>query len=102
MKCSVFWDITPCSPLKVDKVSEEHIDFVVVSSVADASSFIMGVTFCSERSVDFQRVTQHYMRYDRTSCLVSFGLRTYVDNKLRYINYSIIGPIFPSQILQSL
>jgi hypothetical protein len=25
MKSSVFWDITPCSPLKVSRRSEEHI-----------------------------------------------------------------------------
>jgi hypothetical protein len=25
MKCHIFWDITPCSPLKVTDVSEEHV-----------------------------------------------------------------------------
>jgi hypothetical protein len=25
MKSTIFWDITPCSPLSVNRVSEEHI-----------------------------------------------------------------------------
>jgi hypothetical protein len=25
MKSAIFWDITPCSPLKVNNVSEEHV-----------------------------------------------------------------------------
>jgi hypothetical protein len=24
MKCSIFWDIMPCNPLKVTEVSEKH------------------------------------------------------------------------------
>jgi hypothetical protein len=28
MKCPIFWDITPCSPLKVTDVSEEHVSSI--------------------------------------------------------------------------
>jgi hypothetical protein len=29
MKCSVFWHITPCSPVKVTDVSKEHITSII-------------------------------------------------------------------------
>jgi hypothetical protein len=28
MKSTIFWDITPCSPLKVNDVPEEHVAFI--------------------------------------------------------------------------
>jgi hypothetical protein len=64
-------------------------------------TFIMEVTCYSERSVDFQRPIQRYLRQNRASSLVSFGLRAYIVSKFRYINYSVIELIFPSHFLQS-
>jgi hypothetical protein len=29
VKNSIFWDITPCSPLKVNEVSEKHVASIV-------------------------------------------------------------------------
>jgi hypothetical protein len=45
MKSDIFWDITPCSPLKVTDVSEKH-----VASICS-----------SEKLVDFQRTTRRYI-----------------------------------------
>jgi hypothetical protein len=63
MKCSVFWDITTCSPLKVNHALEEH-----VSSISGSvySFNLMQVTCSSETSVDFQRTMRHDIPEERT------------------------------------
>jgi hypothetical protein len=69
MKCSIFWDITPCSPSKVNDVWEEY-----VASACHVSHWLLALffqtlkmeaTYSSETSVDFQWTTQHYIPKDR-------------------------------------
>jgi hypothetical protein len=83
MKSTIFWDITPRSPLKKSTdVSEEHIVFYATASQwelfhfppasytirnfepADYSAYStvkMATTYSSETSVDFQRTTRRYI-----------------------------------------
>jgi hypothetical protein len=95
MNSSISWDITPCSPLKVNRrfggtcrfhfqnrISQEtsvkaggkesHLSlclpaaFTLVSCLAYSSTLKMEVTCFSETSVDFQRTTRRYMPGDTT------------------------------------
>jgi hypothetical protein len=52
LKNSIFWDITPCSPLKVS----QH--FMLVSCVAYCSTLKMEGTCSSKTLVDFQQTTK--------------------------------------------
>jgi hypothetical protein len=77
MKCSIFWDITPCSPLKVNRrfggTCRLHLQgrallatcFALVSCFYYSSTLKMN-TRSSETSVDFQRTTRRYIPEDRT------------------------------------
>jgi hypothetical protein len=54
-KSSIFWDITPWSPLKVTDVSEEHNTcFTLVCSLAYSSTLKMEATCSSKTSVGYQ------------------------------------------------
>jgi hypothetical protein len=90
MRSSVFWDITPCSPLNVNRrfgrtcrlhlqgrrtshVRDQHEAgyslppaFMLVSYLAYPSALKMEATCSSETSVHFQRTTQRYILKDRT------------------------------------
>jgi hypothetical protein len=55
MKCSIFWDKTPCSPLTVLAIC-----FVQVSCLDYSSTLEMEATLSSETSVDFQRTPRRY------------------------------------------
>jgi hypothetical protein len=59
MNSSIFWDITPCSPLSVDRIGLPS-DFTLVSFSA-YSALKMDVTYSYETSVDFQRNTRRYI-----------------------------------------
>jgi hypothetical protein len=79
MKISVFWDITPCSPLKPNwhfggtcrhqpqgrRISQATC-FTLVSYLAYSLTLKMEATCSSETLVDFQRTSQHYIPEDRT------------------------------------
>jgi hypothetical protein len=57
MKCSLFWDITPCSPLKAMRRFGEkfrlHLpDFTLVSCLAYSSTLKLEEICSSEASVD--------------------------------------------------
>jgi hypothetical protein len=55
MKSSIFWEITPCSPLEVRR-------FLLHACLLPYSPTLkMEVTCSSEISVDLQRTTQHYI-----------------------------------------
>jgi hypothetical protein len=58
MKSSTFWDITSCSPLKVN-----HL---LVSCSANSSTLKMKPICSSKKSVDFQRTTRRYIPKDST------------------------------------
>jgi hypothetical protein len=53
MKSTVFWDITPCSPLETLLA----IYFMLVYFLAYSSTLKKEATYYSETSVDFQRAT---------------------------------------------
>jgi hypothetical protein len=51
-KCSVFWDITQCSPLQINRLALFTACFMLVSSLA-YSSVLKMVICSSETSVDY-------------------------------------------------
>jgi hypothetical protein len=77
LKSPTFWDITLCSPFKVNrrlgKTRRLHLqgrrtadscliaDFTLVSCLVYSSALKMEETFFSETSVDFQLTTQGYI-----------------------------------------
>jgi hypothetical protein len=63
MMSSVFWDITPCSPLKVDRVLSPAFTLVSCSAY---STLKMEAICSSETSVDFQRTKRRYIPEDST------------------------------------
>jgi hypothetical protein len=84
-KSIIFWDITPCSPLSVNRrfggTNRLHLQgvkisvkvelclppaFTLVSCSAYFSTPKMGAPCSSEMSVDFQRTTRRYITEDRT------------------------------------
>jgi hypothetical protein len=60
MKCSVFWDITPCRTLQLPRA------FTLVSCLAYPSTLKIEAILSSEKSVDFQQTTRRYISEDRT------------------------------------
>jgi hypothetical protein len=71
VKSFIFWDITPCSPLKVDYVREEHFAllaacFMLVSCLAYSSTLKMEAICSSKMQDEFQRTAQHYIPESRT------------------------------------
>jgi hypothetical protein len=77
MKSCVLWDITPCSPLKVNRrlgvTCRLHIQallatcFTLVSCLACSSTLKMEATCFSETSVELQRTAQRHIPEDITS-----------------------------------
>jgi hypothetical protein len=74
---SIFWDITPCSPLRVNRrfggIYRLHTAelclppaFTLVSCSAYSSTLKMEAICFSETSVDFQRTTWRYIQEDST------------------------------------
>jgi hypothetical protein len=88
MKSSIFWDITPCSPLKADRlfggIYRLHLQqaFTLVSYLAYSSTLKMEAICSSEISVGFQRTTRRYLPEDGTlhnhRCE---NLKSYIDNQ---------------------
>jgi hypothetical protein len=78
MKSSVFWDITPCSPLKINRLlggtRSLHLQSWRISQVRNQreagskqkSWKKMEAKRSSETSVDFQHTTWHYVPEDRS------------------------------------
>jgi hypothetical protein len=66
MKSFIFWDITPCSPLKVNGKPCLPPVFMLGSCSAYSSTLNMEEESYSETSVDFQRTTGRYIQKDRT------------------------------------
>jgi hypothetical protein len=68
IKSSVFWDIRPCSPLKVNRRSRGtcHFHLHVKFLLGFSSTLRMEATCSSETSVDSQRTTWRYIPEDRT------------------------------------
>jgi hypothetical protein len=76
MKSSIFWDITSCSPLKVNRrfggTYRLHLHeyvltaFRLISFSAYNSTLRMEAICSSETSVDFQRTTRRNISGDRT------------------------------------
>jgi hypothetical protein len=86
LKSIIFLDITPCSPLKLNKsfgrtyhlhLQDRRLNrakyqlfllpaFTLVSCSAYSSTLKMELIFSSETSVDFQRTTRHYIPENNT------------------------------------
>jgi hypothetical protein len=74
MNSPIFWDITPCSPLKINWCSrgKSHPEallascFMLVSCFAYSSTWKMEKTCSSETSVDLQQIMWCYIPEDRT------------------------------------
>jgi hypothetical protein len=93
---STFFNITPCSPLKFNRLLEEHVAFMallaacfmLVSCLAYSSALKLEATWFSETLVEFQRTTCRYIPEDRI--LHSHGcenLKSYkVNNRSRSLN----------------
>jgi hypothetical protein len=71
MKSPLFWDITPCSPLKVNRRFGEACRSVCYLLHA---GFLVKVeaTCSSETSVDIQRTIRRYIAEDRTLQIFTF------------------------------
>jgi hypothetical protein len=75
VKSTIFWDITPCGPLKVNRRSDEYI--ASISRVENKPSKIPGwkqvaslkieAMFFSETSVDFRRTMRRYIPEDNNT-----------------------------------
>jgi hypothetical protein len=77
LKSSVFWDIMPCSLLKVNYILEENVTFIfricllaacfmLIACLAYSSTLKMEATCSSKTLVDSQWTTWHYIPEDRT------------------------------------
>jgi hypothetical protein len=78
-KSSIFWDMTPCNPLKVNllfrwtcllhfqgrRISHEKTHMKHIASRAHSTSLKMEATCSSETSADFQQTTGRYIPEDR-------------------------------------
>jgi hypothetical protein len=73
MKSTIFWDIKPLVRWKSTDVSQEHFGSILSikeyakqeTSVKQAASRVkMEAKYSSETSVDFQRITWHYIPGD--------------------------------------
>jgi hypothetical protein len=85
---TIFWDITPCSPLKVNPRSEEHRlhlqgrkislppAFTLVSCSAYSSTLKIEAICFSETSVDFQRTTRQYIPKEMLVLFIITAVRT--------------------------
>jgi hypothetical protein len=65
MKSSIFWDISPCSPLKIYRrfggAELFATCFILVPFLADSFTLKMEATCFSEKSVYFQRTKRRYI-----------------------------------------
>jgi hypothetical protein len=78
MKSLIFWDITPCSLLKVNRRfggSRAKLGnfFALVSCFVYSSTFKMEAICSSETSVDFKRTTRRYILEDRTPQPINYS-----------------------------
>jgi hypothetical protein len=65
MKTIIFWDITLCSPLKVNRLCLTPA-FILVSCSGYSSALTMEAIYSYETSVDFQRTILPYIPEDST------------------------------------
>jgi hypothetical protein len=78
LRISIFWDVTPCSPLKVNwrfgEIYPFHLQgrpligtcFTLISCLAYSLTLKLGANYSSEMSVDFQWATRRYSPGDGT------------------------------------
>jgi hypothetical protein len=98
MRSSIFWDIPPCSPLKVNRLFRRNISppssasttklclpptFTLVSFLSYSSNLRMEEICSSETSVNFQRITLYYIPED--SALQAFYVSLICPAKARRV-----------------
>jgi hypothetical protein len=71
MKNPIFWNVTPCSPLKAIRrfggiCSSIATCFMLVSGLPYSSTLKMEATYSSETTVDFEQTTRRYIPDDVT------------------------------------
>jgi hypothetical protein len=106
IKSTIFWDITPCSPLKVNRRFGEiyhlHLQGRIISRVrsqrdssrlclppAYSSTLKMGATCSSVTSVDFQRTTRRYIPEE--SSLLLYILIAYIfTQQMKFLVTSLV------------
>jgi hypothetical protein len=90
MKSLIFWDITPCSPFKVNRRFGGTCRLApasrLVSSSAYSSTLKTEATCSSETSVDFQRTIQRYIPEDKL-----FISRVILDRSLPSVSRLWLG-----------
>jgi hypothetical protein len=77
MKSTIFWDITPCSPLKVKLCLP--LAFTLVSCSAYSSTLKMLAICSSETVIDFQRTTRRYIPEESILLLFSSAVLNRLD-----------------------
>jgi hypothetical protein len=103
MKSTISCDITPCSPLSVNRrFGEAKIG--PVSCLVYSSNLKMGATCPSETPVDFQQTTRHYISEDRTIQLgilqrKAFNFDEFMSGGLHEEHDKQLGAWEPSQNL---
>jgi hypothetical protein len=60
-KSSIFWDITPCNPLTVNRYSRRNKTCFACSRLTYSWTMKTEATFSSETSTDFNRTTRRFM-----------------------------------------
>jgi hypothetical protein len=86
MKISIFWDITPCRPLKVNRRfwGTCRLHLYVESCLAYSLTLKTEAMCSSETSADFQRTTRRYIPEGRTLHLNDFWILYIVPIFLQY------------------
>jgi hypothetical protein len=65
MMSTTFWDKTPCSPLKINRISRACLPLAFTLISWSAYSIMKMEALCSsEKSVDFQRTAWRYIPTD--------------------------------------
>jgi hypothetical protein len=88
MKSYVFWDITPCSPLKVNRCLEEHvalfslINFLFSSFISVPCYILPSSWFSSEQMEITLFVPEHQHHNLKAYCAAEVKLHTFLTSEL--------------------
>jgi hypothetical protein len=83
MKITLFLDLTPCSPFKVNRRGWWPPTLTLISCSAYSLNLKMEVTCSFETSLDFQRITWRYI-----SDILATASTTFKSANYKIVNYS--------------